>query len=141
MAFNRYASFYGAYNNSLQNGNTMSKEEVVQDFTAQRTKSLQDLSDIELKELVGNLNKLAGAVYIPTSLEEMDKDKMRKAIIAQFHLMYRTPAHAIAWAEKYGVFGKKKKFNDYDKKDLRQLIKNAEQVVEDWRNALRKKVL
>jgi hypothetical protein len=141
MAFNRYDSFYGAYNNSLKNGNTMTKEEVVQDFTEQRTKSLQDLSDDELKVLVAHLNKLAGAVYIPTSIEEMDKDKMRKAIIAQFHLMLRTPSHAIAWAEKYGVFGNKKRFNEYDKKELRQLIKNAEQVVEDWRTALRKKVL
>jgi hypothetical protein len=141
MAFNRYAAFYGAYNNSLKNGNTMSKEEVVLEFTESRTKSLQDLSEDELKALVSNLNELAGAKFVPITKDEKDRDKMRKAIIAQFHLMHRTPSHAVAWAEKMGVFGNKRKFNQYDKKELRQLIKNAEQVVEDWRKALLKKVL
>jgi hypothetical protein len=141
MAFNRYAPFYRAYNNSLNKGNTMSKEEVVLEFTENRTKSLQDLSEDELKALISNLNELAGAKYVPSRQDEIDKDKMRKAIIAQFHLMHRTPSNAIAWAEKMGVFGNKKKFNHFDKKELRQLIKNAEQVVEDWRKALLKKVL
>ncbi len=141
MAFNRYASFYGAFNNSLKHGNPMSKEETVLEFTDQRTKSLQDLTDTELATLVANLNQMTGARYIPDSPEEKEKDSLRKAIISQFLGIYRTAAAAIAWAEKYGVNGKKKRFNDYDKGELFLLLQNAKKVASDWQISMRKNAI
>jgi hypothetical protein len=141
MAFNRYASFYAAYNTSVAKGNPYSKAEVVKEFTGNKTESLQDLSDNELKELVQSLNELSGAKYAPTTEEEINKDKMRKAIISQFYQMHRTAAAAKAWAEKYGVKNAKRKFNDYTLTELYILLKNAEQVLADWRTAIRKAAL
>ncbi|MFC4262445.1 hypothetical protein ACFOWM_06135 [Ferruginibacter yonginensis] len=140
MAFNRYAAFYAAYNKTLAQGNTLTKQEVVLDFTQNRTKSLQDLEDDELQLLVKHLNQSAGSFYKkPTEPAEVEKDNLRKAIISQFHQMYRTPSNAIAWAEKYGVNGSKKRFNDYDAKELMLLLQNAKKVKEDWQTAISKK--
>lgn len=138
MAHNRYAAFYAAYNTSVAKGNPNTKVEVVKEFTNNRTASLQDLSDRELQELVDCLNELTGSKYAPTTPEEVTKDKLRKAIISQFHLMHRTPSSAKAWAEKYGLKNAKKRFNDYTATELFILLKNAEQVVADWREAIRK---
>lgn len=138
MVYNRYSAFYAAYNNSVAKGNPNTKVEVVKEFTNNRTASLQDLSDFELQELVRNLNTLTGAKYAPTTEAEITKNKLRKAIISQFHLMHRTPASAKAWAEKYGVKNAKRRFNDYTATELWILLKNAEQVVADWREAIRK---
>jgi hypothetical protein len=141
MAYNRYSAFYAAYNTSVAKGNPNSKVEVVNQFTNGKTSSLQDLSDWELQELVRRLNTLTGAKYAPKTDEEIKKDKLRKAIISQFHLMNRTPAQAKAWAEKYGVQGAKLPFNGYNASQLYLLLKNAEQVVADWRKSIRKAVI
>jgi hypothetical protein len=47
-------------------------------------------------------------------------------------------ADAIAWAEKQGVKGVKKKFNDYTTGELYVLIGIAEKVLSDWEKGVRK---
>lgn len=140
MAQNRYATFYAAYNSTKAKGNPLTKEEQVREFTQGRTSSLQDLTDAELREIVTALNHTNTAKWQPTTPEEVKLDKMRKALIAQFHLMHRTPSNAIAWAEKQGVRGTKKKFNKYTTQELYVLIALAEKVVLDWQKAIRLKV-
>jgi hypothetical protein len=141
MAFNKFAAFYAAYNTSVASGNPASKAELVRDFTNGRTCSLKDLSDDEIRQLVHCINDRTGAKYVPTSPEEVQKDGLRKAIISQFYTMHRTTAAAKAWAEKYGVNGQKKRFNQYTGGELFLLLKNAEKVVADWRASIRKNVL
>lgn len=141
MALNRYAPFYGAYNASLKKGCMLTKTELVSEFTEGRTESLQELTDGELLQLVKNLNSLSGVRYKPATPEEELKDSMRKAIISQFLSIYRKPSAAIAWAEKYGVNGQKRRFNDYTAGELHILIQNAKKVADDWRAAIRKTAL
>lgn len=137
MSNNKYAAFFAAYNTSVKRGNDMTREEVIQQFTEGRTPSLKDLSDIELQELTRRLNMLTGTRYQPNN----DKlDKMRKSIIAIFHDMNKTPATAKAWAEKQGVFGNKKRFNDYTGRELFALIRIAEKIRKEYYAAIRKAV-
>ena len=98
-------------------------KEAVDVFTGGRTKSLGDLSDFELREFINSLQKMT--VQKPVTVDTVH-DKQRKAIISQFKAIGKTTDDAIAWAEKYGVFGEKKKFNDYNGQELHQLIKNAQ---------------
>lgn len=136
---NRYTSFFGAYNASVKRGNPYSKEDVVKDFTAGRTKSLKDLSHAELQELTRSLNQTSG--FVAGSKYANDKaDKMRKSIIAIFYKMDRTANDAKAWAEKQGARGQKKRFNDYTTGELYVLIGVAEKIYEDWAKAIRNRM-
>lgn len=134
---NPYTAFFSAYNASQKAGNRSSKEEVVLDFTKGRTASLRDLSQNELKQLVDSLNNLSGFKPKVTN----DKaDRMRKAIIAIFKKMGRPTTAAVAWAEKQGVRGIKKPFNEYTTQELHVLIQIAEKVLSDWQKAIRKSI-
>jgi hypothetical protein len=140
MAINKYAAFYAAYNKSIERGNPLTKEEQVKTFTKGRTKSLQDLSYTELRELVTSLNYTNENKWKPTSEDDVKRDKMRKAIIAIYKDMHRTTQSAIAWAEKQGVKGVKKRFNDYTTQELYLLITVAEKVRDDWKKSIANKV-
>lgn len=130
---NKFTAFFAAYNASVKRGNPHSYAEMVSNFTGGKTQSLRDLNLFELQELTRQINNL-----IP---EDKGKaDRMRKAIIAIFKKMNRTTADAISWAEKQGVRGNKKKFNDYTTGELFVLISVAEKVLNDWQNAIRKKI-
>jgi hypothetical protein len=132
-----YAAFFSAYNASKAKGNPYSKEEQISTFTGGRTSSLKELSKGEYDELVRQLNQAAGAR--PDHRRHSDKgDKMRKAIISIFYKMDRKPADAIAWAEKQGVNGAKKAFNEYTNQELFILIGVAEKVLYDYRQGIRK---
>jgi len=77
-------------------------------------------------------------VSINKPVHDPVRDKMRKAIISQFKAIGKTTNHAIAWAEKYGVGGEKRLFNDYSEQELYQLIRNAEKMKSDFINSLNK---
>lgn len=134
---NKYSPFFSAYNNSVKRGNPHTKEEVVENFTNGRTSSLQELSDWDLQELTRNLRKLAPQLPNPNSDRA---DKMRKAIIAIFKSMNRTVEDAKTWAEKQGVKGIKKGFNEYSTGDLYVLIGIAEKIKADWSKSIRKQI-
>lgn len=134
MPTNRYSQFFAAYNASKKKGNNNTKEETVYSFTDGRTDSLKDLSEWELQELNRQLSGIAPA-------NNTKEDKMRKAIIAIFKKMNRPTADAIGWAEKQGVRGEKKAFNDYTTQELYVLIHVAEKVLYDWQTAIRKTIL
>lgn len=131
---NKYAQFFAAFNNSVRSGNPYSKEELISMNTDGRTTSLKDLTDAELREIIDLLN-------VSNQARQSKADKMRKAIIAIFKDMERTTAQAIAWAEKQGVKGVKKKFNSYTTGELYVLIQIAEKIQIDWRKGVRKKTL
>lgn len=130
---NKYSPFFAAFNASVKKGNSNTKEEQIKIFTNGRTSSLKDLTQWELEELTRSLQKIA-----PTQNEK--GDKMRKVIIAIFRSMGRTVDEAKAWAEKQGVRGQKKGFNEYTNGELYVLISLAEKVKTDWSSSIRKQV-
>jgi hypothetical protein len=167
MGNNRYSYFYAAFNTAVKKGCNYSKEELVEGFTEGRTGSLKDLSDGELREIVLQLNgrtstplsnrtstPLSNRTSTPlsnrtstgfasTSLSDrsatdVKRDKMRKAIISNFKFIDKTTGDAIAWAEKYGCNGVKRKFNEYTTQELYVLIQNAEKMKIDFLKAIRK---
>lgn len=134
---NKYAPFFAAYNNSVKKGNPLSKEEVISNFTNGRTKSLKDLDHWELQELTRNLNMLAPATDQSGGPKA---DSMRKGIIAIFKSMDRTVEDAKQWAEKQGVKGVKKGFNEYSTGELYVLIGIAEKIKTGWQKSIRKQI-
>lgn len=133
----KYAAFFSAYNASVTAGNTLSREEQIRTFTNQRTASLKDLAPDELQQLTALLNQAAGFKAKPPA-EGAKEDKMRKSIIAIFKKMGQGVPEAKAWAEKQGVKGIKRAFNDYTSQELFQLIRVAEKVLADYQLAIRK---
>lgn len=135
---NKYAPFFAAYNKSVQRGNPCTKEEVLKDFTNGIKTSLKDLSIWELQELTRRLTRLATTSSFSQSNNKADC--MRKAIIAIFKSMNRTVEDAKEWAEKQGVKGIKKTFNNYTTGELYVLITIAEKIKTDYNKAVRKTV-
>lgn len=132
---NQYSSFFTA----LKRLPGLSKEEAVYDFTQGRTRSLRSLSHWEVQELTRRLQSISPTQ--PADFAGGEKaDKMRKAIIAIFKKRGLTTQDAIAWAEKQGVKGNKKQFNDYTTGELYVLIGIAEKVQESFEKSLRKQV-
>lgn len=145
MSRSKYSQFFAIYNEArISGGMPYTYKEVVMDFTGRRTDSLKELSELELEVLCLNLKRLSTGNNGRNSeyyrMADRTRDKMRKAIISQFKSIGSTTQAAIAWAEKYGVFGVKKRFNDYDEQELWQLIRNAEQVKEDHIKSVNKKL-
>ncbi|OSZ79308.1 hypothetical protein CAP35_13935 [Chitinophagaceae bacterium IBVUCB1] len=145
MSKNKYARFFALLKQVNANGLPLTKEQAISDITKGRTKSLSDLNHWELQQLERDLSSMtvsnSGKLSVPAmSVEERKRDKMRKAIISQFLSIGRTAKDAARWAESYGVFGVKKKFNDYDEQELWQLIRNAENVKTDAIKAVAKKL-
>lgn len=134
---NRYSRFFACYAASVRAGNPLSKDEIVYNFTQQRTRHLSDLSLKELDALCASLNQASGASYKP---KDDKADKMRKSIIAIFKSMGKDVSAAKSWAEKQGVNGDKKPFNQYSTQELFVLIKVAEKVRYDFQLAIRKSI-
>ncbi|HMR84803.1 MAG TPA: hypothetical protein PKE30_16775 [Niabella sp.] len=135
---NKYAAFYGVYNASQKAGNPYSKEEVILNFTNNRTSSLRELDQAELNDLCRNLAALSNKTAHPEAGSK--SDTMRKAIIAIFKSMERTTQEAIKWAEGQGVKGVKKSFNDYTPGELYVLIGIAEKAKTSWMKGIRKRI-
>lgn len=128
-----YKQFFG-----LLKDTGMTKEEAVLTFTEGKHDSLRKLSQKDFQTLCNQLVKLTSTrTFTPADAKA---DSMRKAIISIFYQMdYKEPIKAAkAWAEKQGVNGEKKKFNDYNRQELKALILRAEKALSDYENALRK---
>lgn len=132
-----YKKFFAAFNRSVQQGNPLTRQELISGFTNGRTNSLKELTPFELNELIIQLNRNSDFKANPQQTDQK-ADKMRKALIAIFHDMNRPPAAAAAWAQKQGVKGIKKQLNDYNNQELFALIRVAKKVREDYYAALRK---
>lgn len=135
---NPYAAFFAAFKKSQERGNPLTRSEVILEFTSGRTGSLKDLQPYELNELTLRIRHMNPDCFQKKTIENPKSDRMRKAIIAIFHKMDKQPSQAIAWAEKQGVGGVKKRFNDYTNQELYKLILVAEKVLNDYEAALRK---
>lgn len=137
---NRYTTFFAA----LKKLPGLTKEEAVYDFTGGAHKSLRLLTEWELQELTRRMQQLSGNVkkeFVDNKVADNPKaDKMRKAIIAIFYSMNQTANDAKEWAEKQGVKGVKRKFNDYTTGELYTLILIAEKAKRDWDKAIRKRL-
>ena len=108
---NNYGRFFAILKAINTTGAGLTKDEVISEFTGGATKSLSALSAQEYDELINHLMALQ-AKY--NTGENDPLDSTRKAIISQFKSIGKTTEDAIAWAEKYGVFNVKAKFNDYN---------------------------
>lgn len=137
---NNYSRFFSLIKQINATGAELTKEEVIGDFTNGRTNSLKALKTFEFQELerqlIARVNKKTTANdYINDPL-----DKQRKSIIAQFLSIGRTAKQAKQWAEKYGVNGLKKSFNNYNANELFILTQNALNVKNDFILSANKKL-
>ena len=87
-----------------------------------------------LHELTLRLDSMAAATPPPPKANTWQypggekANNMRRGIIAIFKNTGRSTAQAIAWAEKQGVHGQKKAFNDYTTGELYVLLGLAEKI-------------
>lgn len=137
---NKYARFFALLKQVKANGLIITKEEAVSVASFGRTDSLSSLSIEELKAAEHYLSQLTKSANKPAPPVGTKKDRMRKAIIAIFRSIGRTADDAKNWAEKYGVKGAKRAFNDYDEQELYVLIRNAEKVKADTIASVNKKL-
>jgi hypothetical protein len=131
---NKYAQFFAIIKELNSKGASISKEHAVGTFTNGRTTSLSDLSDLEYRALIRgftNLRPQTEAEAILATYKADPLDATRKAIISQFLSIKQTAEDAIAWAEKTGVNGIKRKFNDYNGQELYKILLNAKKVRTD----------
>lgn len=109
------------------NGARTTYKDLLKEFMNGVTDSLRAISDDDLDLFKKSLRLMVGEKHKYTD----SNDAIRKAIISQFKSVGGSTTDAIAWAEKYGVFGVKKKFNDYDGQELWQMLRNAEKMKGD----------
>lgn len=134
---NKYSRFFALLKQTNQ-----TKEEVISNFTNGRTDSLRGLYLREFQEMERQLIRLSSGNNTPANNHVNNTgDKQRKAIIAIFKSIGKTTENAKAWAEKYGVKGEKKNFNDYTNQELYILIRNAEKMKADFIKSVNKKVM
>lgn len=138
---NIYSRFFSLIKQINNTGVAITKEEVIEDFTSGRTNSLKSLDFREFQELERQLIARVSNVKTASDFKNDPRDAQRKAIISQFKSIGRSASNAIDWAEKYGVNGVKKRFNDYDASELFILTKNAEKVKNDYIVSVNKKLL
>ncbi len=109
----------------------LTKEEAVSDFTDKRTTSLSSLSAGELAGIEQYLSTLTSHRQASAPVVDPIGDNLRKGIISQFLSIGRDVKAAKDWAEKYGVQGNKRKFNDYNHQELYLLFQNAKKMKKD----------
>ncbi len=136
---NKYSRFFAILKEINTNGGQLTKEQAVHDYTNKRTTSLTDLSDQELYGLEQALSSISRPRGIVIVQVDAKADRMRKGIISQFLSIGKTAQAAKDWAEKYGVQGKKRKFDDYTHQELWLLLQNAKKMKADHIKALNKK--
>lgn len=139
MARNKYARFFAILKDANGKGLNMTYKELIEEHTNGRTNSLGDLSVYELQQLERNLMQFNGNKPQAPAYDQK-RDDMRKAVISQFLSIGRTVQDAKDWAEKYGVYGVKRRFNDYTEQELYQLIRNAEKMKQDHIKSVGKKL-
>lgn len=122
-------------------GGDVTYKELLKGFTNNRTDSLSSLEHRELQEFERSLMRLQSQTDLTDADYKNDPlNQTRRAIIAQFKSIGRTTEAAIEWAEKYGVNGEKRKFNDYTGQQLFVLLQNAKNVKSDYIKSANKKL-
>lgn len=122
----RYSAVFAIIKQINQFDKEYTYQDAVSYYTGGKTNSLKDLSDEELKGLVAVLGRMARNTDNAYTADP--RDKQRKAIIAIFKRKGKTVQDAIAWAEKRGVKGEKRNFNDYTGQELYNLTIAAENI-------------
>jgi DNA modification methylase len=138
----KYAKIFGIISQINQAGGKVTYQELVKDFTSGRTTSLSSLSFSEFQEFERQLAAMSRTKYQGNTNKYASDplDATRKAIISQFRSISRSANDAIAWAEKYGVNGQKKGFNEYTGQELFILLQNAKKVKEGFMKSAVKKL-
>ena len=116
-----YGGIFLRVNLHTQVGCKMDYHEWLDLFSGGKIKSLTQLKPSEIKAFENYLDN-------PVETNNLEHDKLRKAIISQFLSIGRTVGYAIQWAETHGTHKEKKKFNDYDKKELGLLLAVAKTI-------------
>lgn len=136
----KYSRFYAIIKQINNAGGNINKADLILSFTSGRTDKLNDLSFQEFQELERNLIASTHANHENHTYANDHLDKTRKAIISQFKCIGTTTQNAIDWAEKYGVNGAKKRFNDYNGQELFKLLINARKMKEDYIKSINQKM-
>jgi DNA modification methylase len=140
---NKFAKVFAIVKQINDAGGNTTHKELLKDFTAKReggaTESLSDLKFYELQEFERSLSSTLSKQK-PKDYDNDPLNQTRRAIIAQFKSIGRDTKEAISWAEKYGVNGQKKRFNNYTGQELFILLKNAEKVKSDFIISTNKKL-
>lgn len=131
---NRYARIFAIIRQLNSQGISITHTDAVRDHTCGKKDSLKDLTGDELQALETALQDMTPK----TAYTEDKLDATRKAIIAQFLGIGRTAADAIEWAEKYGVSGVKRAFNEYTGQELYRLLQNAKKMQQDFIKSVNK---
>lgn len=139
----KYARFYALLNQINSTGASITKEELIAEFTNGKTNSLTSLQHWEFQELerqlIAKVQSKKPEFDVPKNL--LTNDSTRKAIISQFLSIGRTVQDAKDWCEKYGVNGAKKAFNQYTGQELFMLLQNAKKVKNDFIKSASKKII
>lgn len=136
----KYSKLFCIIKQINEAGGSVTKESLVRDFTDGRTTSLNDLSFAEFQELERKLVQMAPNKKTADHYTSDPLNNTRRAIIAHFKSIGGTTEQAIAWAEKYGVNGNKRQFNEYDGQELFILLQNAKKVKRDHIKSVTKKL-
>jgi hypothetical protein len=128
---NKYARFFAILKQVNSNGIALTKQEAVLGFTDHHTDSLSSLSPEQLSDLETSLSSLISQRQLSLPPVDPTADSLRKGIISQFKSIGRDVQAAKDWAQKYGVQGQKKRFNDYTNQELYLLFQNAKKMKRD----------
>lgn len=107
-------------------GLSSQKSNIIAGITQGRTESSKEMTDMEARQMITYLKMECGKMHA-------DKDKKRKKLIALAYSIGENTQFVIAWAEKYGVNGVKRKFNQYTKQELHLLIEKFQNTVIEHR--------
>lgn len=135
----KYSQIFAIIGTINKAGGNVTYKELVKEFTDSRTTSLGDLNPEELELFTKKLSAMAPRQQ-PVDYSSDPLDATRKAIISQLLSKGSNAASAKAWAEKYGVNGVKKAFNDYDGSELFILLQNAKKIKAGFVKKVNKKV-
>lgn len=139
--YNKYGKIFAIIKDiNMKAGTSITYQELVYEFTDGETCSLSSLKEWQFKEFERQLMQKSPSKKMASQYKSDPLDKPRKAIISQFLSIGRSADEAKAWAEKYGVKGNKKAFNDYTGDELWLLVQNAEKVKRDFIKSASKKL-
>jgi hypothetical protein len=130
---NRYARLFALVAAANKQNARIEINQLVNDYTCGRITSVKDLSDTELKSLENHIQNM-----FPKDSHWEKKNNLRRAIIAQFKSVNKSVTEAKAWAEKYGVKGVKREFNEYSIRELAILLVNAKTMAQQYREKITK---
>jgi len=135
-----FAPFFTILNKLKKAGYTLTKEELISNWTSGRTESIRSLSDFEHDQLIKHMNKKLVELGVSNKPSEsyQKANKMRRKIISQFHIMKYEDATKAAenWAKKKGYL--KKDLNSYTLAELPELVWQAEKACESFLSNIHK---